>query len=216
MAWVSIPRRHRSLRWSRWLFFAVALVLVGYVGFALADAKVFQAYENWQLERALNASVAANAAVPGGVGTAGTASRTAELRRTTYAVGSVIGRLQLPRIGVDAIIAEGIDAKTLRRSVGHVRGTALPGEPGNVAIAGHRDTFFRALEGVRVGDEITLSTAANSYRYRVDSVTIVSPDDVSVLRDPADAGATLTLVTCYPFYYVGAAPQRFIVRAHAL
>jgi sortase A len=184
--------------------------MLGYVAFALVDAKVFQAYENWRLDQAVNASSSLSAA-PSQAPTASSTPR-AELRRTALSTGPVIGRIEIPRIGIDTIIAEGTDARTLRRAVGHVTGTALPGEPGNVGIAGHRDTFFRALEGVRPGDEINLTTFDGSYRYVVDSVKIVGPQDVTVLND--SGGSILTLVTCYPFYYVGPAPQRFIVRAH--
>ena len=110
------------------------------------------------------------------------------------------------------MIMEGTDARTLRRAVGHVTGTSLPGEPGNVAIAGHRDTFFRALRNVRKDDEITLETANGTYRYQADLIEVVEPQDTEVLHSSGDA--LLTLVTCYPFSYVGPAPKRFVVRAH--
>ena len=109
------------------------------------------------------------------------------------------------------MIMEGTDGRTLRRGVGHISGTALPGEQGNVAIAGHRDTFFRPLRNIHVDDEITLTTLKGIYRYRVESEKLVEPEDMSVLDNSTDD--VLTLVTCYPFYYVGRAPQRFIVRA---
>jgi sortase A len=98
----------------------------------------------------------------------------------------------------------------LRRAVGHIRGTPLPGQQGNVALAGHRDTFFRGLRKVLVNDEITLTTLSGSYRYRVDSTKVVKPEETEVLEDDGDI---LTLVTCYPFNFVGSAPRRFIVRA---
>ena len=88
----------------------------------------------------------------------------------------------------------------------------MPGQSGNVAIAGHRDTFFRALRNVRQDDEINLMTLDGSYRYRVDSISVAGPDDTQVLDN--SGGDILTLVTCYPFYFVGPAPRRFIVRAH--
>jgi len=102
----------------------------------------------------------------------------------------------------------------LRHGVGHIHGTAFPGAPGNSAIAGHRDTFFRVLKNVHEGDEIELKTANVSTRYRVDWAKVVPPEDDSVL-DPTHESA-LTLVTCYPFYFVGAAPERFVVRAHRI
>ena len=183
--------------------------MLGYVGYALVDARLFQAYQRWRLDNATKTSVASAAAPPAQTLLPATSPIPA---RASFSPGSAIGRIEIARIGIDVIIAEGIDGRTLRRAVGHIPGTALPGEAGNVGIAGHRDTFFRALEGVRPGDEITLTTRYGGYRYRVDSARVVPPDDVGVLRD--SGGALLTLVTCYPFYYVGPAPQRFVVRAH--
>ena len=123
----------------------------------------------------------------------------------------VIGRLTIPRLQLSAMVREGDGDGTLRVSLGHVPGTALPGQPGNVAIAGHRDTLFRPLRLVRQDDLIELESTSGSYSYRVQSVEVVSPTDVAVLA--AGSGPELTLVTCYPFYYVGAAPKRFIVKA---
>jgi sortase A len=125
-----------------------------------------------------------------------------------------LGEIELTRIGVAAMILEGTDARTLRRAVGHIPGTAFPGQSGNVAIAGHRDTFFRALRNVRLDDEITLTTLDGSYRYRVDSIKVVGPEDTKVLDYSSED--ILTLVTCYPFYFVGPAPRRFIVRAQRI
>jgi sortase A len=99
----------------------------------------------------------------------------------------------------------------MRRAVGHIPGTALPGERGNVGISGHRDTFFRPLRNIQRNDIIILTTLVSEYRYRVVSTRIVSPNDVAVLDQ--NGSETLTLVTCYPFYFVGSAPNRFIVRA---
>jgi sortase A len=109
------------------------------------------------------------------------------------------------------VVVEGTSNKSLRRAVGHIAGTALPGQPGNVGIAGHRDTFFRPLRNIQLDDVITLSTSNGEYRYRVVSTKVVSPDNVAVLD--SDQNEVLTLVTCYPFYFVGPAPDRFIVRA---
>ena len=123
----------------------------------------------------------------------------------------VIGRLEIPNLHLVAMVEEGADARTLRRAVGHIPGTALPGGHGNVGLAGHRDTFFRALREIQVNDAIELRTAQGTYRYRVESMRIVGPREVQVLR--STAVSSLTLVTCYPFYYVGSAPKRFVVRA---
>ena len=124
---------------------------------------------------------------------------------------SVIGRLEIPRLGVSVMVLEGEDDATLARAVGHVGGTALPWERGNTALAGHRDTFFRPLRNLRKGDAIRMTTARGTFDYTVISTNIVEPTDLSVLA-PTPTRA-LTLVTCYPFVYVGRAPQRFIVHA---
>lgn len=129
----------------------------------------------------------------------------------TGKTAEIVGRLEIERLGLSAVVLEGADPGALLRGVGHVEGTALPQDPhGNVGIAGHRDTFFRALADVQPDDVIEISTAQGLYRYRVDWARIVAPEDVEVLA-PTDEPA-LTLVTCYPFRYVGPAPQRFIVR----
>ena len=106
------------------------------------------------------------------------------------------------------------DGLALRRAAGHISGTAFPGGPGNVGIAAHRDTYFRPLRNVRKDDVITLTTAAAEYRYRVVSTQVVEPGDTSVLDSSGDE--VLTLVTCYPFYFIGSAPRRFIVRAQRI
>ena len=128
--------------------------------------------------------------------------------------GGALGRIEIARIGLAAMILEGTNGRTLRRAVGHIPGTPLPGQQGNVAIAGHRDTFFRPLRNVQHNDEITLTTLDGTYRYLVDSTQVVAPEDTQVLDDSRDT--ILTLVTCYPFYFVGPAPKRFIVRAHKI
>ena len=122
-----------------------------------------------------------------------------------------LGILRVSRLRVEAAVLEGTDESTLNRAVGHITGTAQPGTAGNVGIAGHRDSFFRALKDVAIGDTIDLATPAGPVVYRVEQTWIVTPDDVWVLA-PTPVPA-LTLVTCYPFYFVGSAPQRFIVRA---
>jgi sortase A len=129
--------------------------------------------------------------------------------------GEALGRIEIPRIGLTAVIAEGEKEATLRLAVGHITGTALPGENGNVGLAGHRDGFFRPLARIRLHDEIRLTVErGRSFLYRVESTSVVDPSDVSVLaRGPEDS---LTLVTCYPFGYIGPAPRRFVVRATRL
>jgi len=122
-----------------------------------------------------------------------------------------IAVLKIPRVDLVVPVLPGTDELTLNRGVGHIEGTALPGTVGNVGIAGHRDGFFRGLKDLAVGDRLELVTLDHTEAYRVESLTIVPPEQVSVL-DPTSV-PTVTLVTCYPFYFVGHAPQRFIVRA---
>jgi sortase A len=126
--------------------------------------------------------------------------------------GSLVGRLAIPRLHLSAMVREGVGENTLSLALGHVPGTAVPGQKGNVAVAGHRDTIFRSLRGIRKYDLIRFETpSSGSYLYQVSSIEIVDPTDVSVLQASADS--ELTLVTCYPFYFIGSAPERFIVKA---
>jgi len=126
-------------------------------------------------------------------------------------VPPALGVLRIPSINLEIPVLEGTDNLTLDRAVGHIDGTSAPGESGNVGVAGHRDGFFRGLKDVHVGDTIDLYTEKGNARYVVDEILIVSPDDVSVLSPRSKP--SLTLVTCYPFYFVGSAPLRYIVRA---
>jgi LPXTG-site transpeptidase (sortase) family protein len=138
--------------------------------------------------------------------------RIAEWRDTQRAnAPAPLAVLRIPRVGIEAPVLEGTDDATLNRGVGHIEDTAVPGGSGNIGLAGHRDGFFRALKDIAPGDELDVETVAGLTHYRVQRAWIVDPDDVSVL-DPTPA-PSVTLVTCYPFYFVGSAPQRFIVRA---
>ena len=125
--------------------------------------------------------------------------------------GAVLGRFEVPRLQLSYVVLEGTAARTLDKSIGHVEGSADIGEPGNIGIAGHRNTHFRKLEWIRRGDEIKLSSPNAEFSYRVEWVRLFKPGDVEVL-DPSH-GPALTLVTCFPFEYVRAAPLRFIIRA---
>ena len=123
----------------------------------------------------------------------------------------VIGHLEIPRLHISAVVLEGDDDSDLRYGAGHVPGTALPDQTGNVGIAGHRDTFFRPLRHIEPHDDITFTTPGGAHRYTVESTEIVKPADVRVLA--ASRSPELTLITCYPFYFVGPAPLRFVVHA---
>lgn len=125
--------------------------------------------------------------------------------------GDPFGRIAIPRIGLSAMVAEGDDTRTLSRAVGHIPGTATPETVGNVGLAGHRDTFFRKLERVRLKDLIELETAQGKYEYEVVRVAVVESEQTDVLY--SSDKSELTLVTCYPFHYIGAAPRRFIVQS---
>jgi sortase A len=195
----------RVLRSGQWVLGATAVLLLGYCGFALADTWMFQNRESRLLEHMLHDRHAAG-------GTALQVGFPTSPRDPLPALShGLIGRIDIPRLGLSAMVIEGTSAHNLRRAVGHITGTALPGQPGNVGISGHRDTFFRPLRNIHRDDIITLTTLFGEFRYRVVSTRIVSPSNVTVLEPGGND--SLTLVTCYPFYFVGAAPHRFIVRA---
>jgi len=214
-----LPRTRSSfLGWTRHLFLVIGILTLGYVGFALLDAKLYQAYETWRFHQAVKArgpSVGSGESLrlpPRPPGLTEASHKRPQSLGIAVGVGSPLGLIEISAIGLEAMILEGTDDGVLRRAVGHIPGTSLPGHQGNVAIAGHRDTFFRPLRKICKNDEITLTTLDGSYRYRVDSTQVVAPEDTGVLANSDES--ILTLVTCYPFYFVGSAPKRFIVRAH--
>ena len=125
--------------------------------------------------------------------------------------GAPIGVLEIPRLRVCEPVVEGDGRAELDLGVGHLPDTPMPGEPGNTALAGHRDTVFRPLARIRAGDVITMNTSTGRYEYTVRETRIVAPDDLSVLQE--EAHPSLTLITCYPFRFIGPAPKRFVVRA---
>jgi len=125
--------------------------------------------------------------------------------------GEIIGRLEIPRINISVIVLEGADSDILDVAAGHIPGTALPGTAGNIGIAAHRDTLFRALRQITSNDRLTFRTPSGMFEYGVESTEVVDPNDIAVLHQTTNA--ELTLVTCYPFNYIGAAPKRFIVHA---
>jgi sortase A len=122
-----------------------------------------------------------------------------------------LGRLEVPRLKLGYALLEGTDDRTLDKSIGHVVGTGLPGESGNIGIAGHRNTHFRKLEWIRRGDEIILRSPNGEFRYYVEWAKLFRPGDIAVLDE--SHGPAVTLVTCFPFEYVGSAPLRYIIRA---
>lgn len=180
------------LRWVQIALVAAGAGALGYCAFVLADT--------WNFQREANRQFDPLRLQPGAPPSPGSG-----------AMSGLVGRLEIPRVGLSVVVAEGADDATLRRAAGHIPGTALPGRSGNVGIAGHRDTLFRSLRDIRLNDRILLTTLEGEYRYRVVSTKIVDPSDVAVLNP--DGGEILTLVTCYPFYFIGPAPDRFIIRA---
>jgi sortase A len=194
----------RILLWLQRALAVASIALLGYCAFALLDSWIFQERQGNDLDRLLRDGRAASV-------TPATGSPLTPQDLPMVAADGLIGRMEIPRLSLSTVVAEGIDKRTLRRAVGHIPGTALPGQRGNVGIAGHRDTFFRSLKDIHVEDIIVVTTLWGEYRYRVVSSRVVSPDDVAVLHPTNNE--VLTLVTCYPFYFVGPAPDRFIVRA---
>ena len=191
---------NRISRWLQRVLILVGVLCLGYYLYVYGEARLYQSFEDQQLDAILST------APPGPASPSTTVPR-----RPPPAAGSTIGRIEIPRLHVSAVIRAGSDARTLRLAVGYIPGTALPGEGGNLGLAGHRDTFFRKLRDINPDDEIRVTTTDGVFHYYVQRTNIVQPKDVWVLN--ATSYPALTLVTCYPFTYVGSAPQRFIVRA---
>ncbi len=189
-------RTRQLLCAAYYVFLWVGIIALTYAGYAVLADYWYQGVETSKFE-AVSAHAEPRAIEP-----------------IPVADGSVIGEIEVPRLGLKAIVVQGDSEKLLRRAVGHLPETALPGEPGNVALAGHRDGIFRPLRNVRPGDLITLRTPDREFQYQVEWTAIVPPTAVRVIQ-PTSKPA-LTLVTCFPFYYVGAAPERFIVRARKI
>lgn len=213
-------------RWVEYFLLFAGLTALDYVVWVKAGADISQAYGSWSFEQDLQGRPSS---IRGflrdewnllTVTKAGSAERAATklglfkptaLKRAAPKPQSIIGRVEIPRLKLNVMIREGVDASTLRAAVGHIPSTSLPGGPGNVALAAHRDTYFLPLEHIETGDLIEVETHEGSYKYVVESTQVVKPKEVWVLN--ARNHPTLTLITCFPFRYIGAAPQRFIVRA---
>jgi sortase A len=205
---VIVPR-NRVRRAIRLLLLVIGIACLGVFCYSYAYRTAFQLYEGWRFD---HETAAAPVEESGAVSGQKTVSIPVVRRNVPRgdALG-IIGRISVPRLHLSVMVEEGVDEATLGRAAGHIPGTALPGEAGNVGIAGHRDTLFRALRELHPHDAIEVTTHTGHYRYNVESLTIVDPSDVTVLQ--SDGSHTLTLVTCFPFQYIGNAPRRFIVRA---
>lgn len=189
--------RSSTLRFVRKSLLCIGIALLAYAGGTLAYANVYQRYQLWKFEGEMAAPPAIHA-IP--------ALEAAPLRE-----GDLLGKLEIPRLGIKVMVLQGTDDATLALGAGHVRGTPLPGGDGNAAIAAHRDTSFRKLEGIRRGDTIQYGTLHHGYAYVVESIEIVDPSDTRVIE--SSDRQELTLISCFPFHFVGSAPKRFIVHA---
>jgi sortase A len=197
----SLERSDRILRRAEYLAIGLAAVLsLATVASSMRSA-IVQSSAHTLVERAV--SVASGDADARHVSSA-------SLR---FQTGDVLGLLEIRRLGVSTAIFEGDGGATLDVGIGHLRDTPMPWEAGNVALSGHRDTFFRPLRDLRLGDDVQLLTAHGRIRYRVRRMLVVEPEDVWILNS---AGVDLTLITCFPFTYVGAAPRRFIAQAQRI
>ena len=189
-------------RFTSWFLLAFGVLLLGYAAYVVIDARIYEA-------RALK-RLAHGRQMPNDISVR---MQTASVRIGVPppVEGAEIGELDIGRLGLSAVVVQGESEAILQRAVGHLARTALPGNEGNVVLAGHRDTFFRPLKDIREGDRITLKTREREFEYVVESTSIVKPTDVGVIEP--SGGQRLTLITCFPFYYVGPAPNRFIVVA---
>lgn len=201
---------NRTRRIARLLLLITGIVCLGIFSYSYLYRTAYQIYEGWQFDHDTD-QVSAHEPEPSALPVVlPDPDRPTRASKASLSRG-VIGRISIPRLHLSSIVEEGVDDLTLSRSVGHIPGTAFPGELGNVGIAGHRDTFFRALKDIQRHDKIVFQTHSGRYNYIVESLTVVEPSDVSVLKPKG--GHALTIVTCFPFHYIGNAPRRFIVHA---
>ena len=191
----SHTKRHRLLRCVEYLCWSAGAALVVYAVFLLWSAADFQARETARLQAQQHELTQQHELI----------------QETAPHVGELLGKISIARLGISAIVAEGVDDNTLRHAVGHFPESSLPDQPGNVALAGHRDTFFRALSRLRVKDIVTLETPRGKFEYEVIRTAVVTPSHVEYVR--SSSPSDLTLVTCFPFHYVGPAPDRFVAQA---
>lgn len=199
--------RRKILVLSQYVSLIVGLVMLGYCAFVVIAMRRYQEQAQGKLER-----LAQTSSVQISDHTFLEATDRPVTRRVSNKPPPFVGRIEIPRTRLSAIVAEGTSSEVLSVAVGHVEGTALPGESGNIALAAHRDTFFRGLGELQSGDFIRLTIPKGRFDYRVEFTEVVDPADTWILR--SGSGQALTLITCYPFHYIGAAPKRFVVRAY--
>jgi sortase A len=198
----------RALVWGQYLFLAVGFVAIGYCLIVVSDAARYQVWARAHLGEGTFELRKASTK------TEGPDTISQQVPLLSGRISALVGRIDIPRVHISAMVAEGTSSRVLRLAAGHVPGTALPGEPGNVVLAAHRDTFFRRLGELKSGDIIRLTVPGEQYVYRVSFADIVGPNETWVLEPSSDQ--SLTLVTCYPFYFVGPAPKRFVIRARRI
>lgn len=212
---IAVPRLAAPrvfLRAIETAFWITGIVLLGWCLYAWVDARLYQSAQTRALDRLESGAARSRAERPVVESASAAAEAAAGADRTLDPL--LIGKIDIPRLSVSAIVREGVDDETLRRAVGHIPGTALPKQVGNMAFAGHRDSFFRPLRKIAKDDEIRLRTPSATYTYKVTGTEVVWPEDTRVLD--SDGRASLTLITCWPFDYVGNAPRRFIVHARRI
>jgi sortase A len=203
-------RKKRILFAAQITALIVGAVLVGWPAFVFVRSSVVQWFGVRQIDRAYESAKSVDRKNPPAI----VSPPAVVVKKPAVrppAKGSLLAKLEVPRLHMSLVVLEGADLATLDKSIGHVTSTAMPGEYGNIGIAGHRNTHFKKMEWIRQGDEMILTSSEDRYRYLVESIRLVTPDDVEVLDD--SLGPAITIVTCFPFEYVGHAPQRFIVRA---
>jgi sortase A len=200
---------NRFLVWMEFFLLGASLSALAIWAASLVIPAVWEYWANQSFDRAVQESGPAQSSTP-----APSPAPAPSLRIPSIQTNDLVGRLSIPRLDLSAMVREGDTETTLSLALGHIPGTALPGQTGNVGVAGHRDALFRGLRYIRKDDLIKFETVKANYLYRVEDMEIVKPEQVSVLQ--ARDYSELTLVTCYPFYFVGSAPERFIVKARAV
>jgi sortase A len=207
-------QRPAWVRPAQAILLAAGLILLSYAGVTLAHGYLYQTLEGRNFDRMLQHSSTSVTSRLAGVPAALRSPRPHFSTMPSAKDRGPIARIRISRIGLNTLVLPGDNDYALSLGAGHIPGTAWPWQAGNVGIAGHRDTFFRRLRNIRKNDSITLETRKGTYTYRVETVEVVDPSQLTVLGPTPDS--TLTLITCYPFYFVGAAPERFIVRARRI
>lgn len=195
MEWMQKLRVPRNLsKWRGRRAFSVLLIVIGVALLAYVGSQYWGMYRSQQTLQAQWQKQSAAANIPGA---------------PQLTADDLLTRVVIPKISLDAIVVEGVSRKKLSEGPGHIKGTAAPGEPGNAVISAHRDTFFRHIYELNKGDEILVRRNGKVFHYQVTGKKIVMPDDMAVLNQTTDA--QLTLITCYPTYYIGPAPKRLVV-----